>query len=200
MIFSNVDIKAEVRSFDFGEIYQISLGEKGRNRQLMVLTCPEEGTLIHKGLNPEYTVGLTKSGKPRINHDPGDEQLYLLLSSQGGYTRRGNGSIQVLREAKLDDYQVLAKGRGADGIAGRVGHWDAMLIKAPSEGIVRVRTGGAGYGTPSDLYLIHENRVYHCNPDSLQDCCDHLEIDLPCTILNADDCDSVLDGEEWALL
>ena len=198
MLFSNVTIKSEIRTFDFGSISQICLGEKGRNRQLLALTCPE-GLEIKEGMNSGITVGLTKSGKPRINKYE-DNQLFMLLSSEGGYTRRGNGSIQVLREAPLDDYQVLAKGRGADGLAGRIGHWDAMLIKAPSEGIVRVRTGGAGYGTPSDLYLIHENKVYHCTPESLQDCCDHLDVAIPCSVLTADDGDVVLDKDEWALL
>jgi len=198
MLYSNVAVNSEVRSFEFGEISQVCLGEKGRNRQLLALTCPTE-TEVKKGMNPGITIGLTKSGKPRI-FTKEDNQLYMLLSSKGGYTRRGNGSIQLLQSASGEDYQILARGRGADGDAGRIGHWDVILLKAPAEGIVRVRTGGAGYGTPSDLYLIHDNHVHHCHPDSLQDCCDQLDIELPCSILQGDDGDIVLDQDEWGIV
>lgn len=198
MLYSNISVMAEERVFDFGTIYQVCLGEKGRNRQLLALTCPPE-TEIKKGINAGLTIGLTKSGKPRLFSNE-DKQLYMLLSSQGGYTRRGNGSIQLLQSATGEDYKILARGRGADGDAGRIGHWDVVLLKAPSEGIVRVRTGGAGYGTPSDLFVIHDNQVYHCHPDSLQDCCDQLDIELPCSILHTDNGDVVLDQDEWGIV
>ena len=198
MLYSNVAIKSEIRSFEFGEISQICLGEKGRNRQLMALTCPKD-TEIKSGMNTGLTIGVTKSGKPRINKHE-DDQLFMLLSAKGGYTRRGNGSIQLLQSSTGEDYQILARGRGADGDAGRIGHWDVILLKAPSEGIVRVRTGGAGYGTPSDLFVIHDNQVYHCTPETLQDCCDQLDIELPCSILRDNDGDLVLDQDEWGIV
>lgn len=197
MLYSNISVKAEERVFDFGTIYQVCLGEKGRNRQLLALTCPPE-TEIKKGINAGLTIGLTKSGKPRIFANEDKQQLYMLLSSQGGYTRRGNGSIQLLHSSK--DWEILARGRGADGLAGRIGHWDVVLLKAPAEGIVRVRTGGAGYGTPSDLFVIHDNQVYHCTPETLQDCCDQLDIELPCSILRDNDGDLVLDQDEWGIV
>ena len=197
MIYSNVSVKAEERTFDFGTIYQVCLGEKGRNRQLLTLTCPE-GTEIQKGMNSNLTIGLTKSGKPRI-HNRIDGNLYMLLSSKGGYTRRGNGSVQILRDSD-QEYEVLARGRGADGDAGRIGHWDVVLMKVPSEGIVKVRTGGGGYGTPSDVFVMHDNQVYHATPATLRDCCDELDIVLPCKVLTSEDGDVVLDWDEWQIV
>ena len=198
MLYSNVAVNSEVRSFEFGEISQVCLGEKGRNRQLLALTCPEN-TEIEKGMNASLTVGLTKSGKPRIFNKE-DNQLYMLLSSKGGYTRRGDGSIQLLQSASGEDYKILARGRGADGLAGRIGHWDVVLMKCPSEGIVQVRTAGAGYGTPADIYIIHSNSVYHCTPETLCDCCDHLDIKVPCVLLPTLGGGVSLSRDEWGIV
>ena len=34
---------------------------------------------------------------------------------------------------------------------------------------MRVRTSGSGYGTPSDLYVIHKGEVYHCYISELEE-------------------------------
>lgn len=196
MLYSNKKLIATEKTFDFGTIFQVGMGEIGRGRKFMALTCPE-GTEIKVGLNSDYTVGTTKSGKPRIVKKD-DDTMYLTLSAEGGYTRRGNGTIKVL-EAHKDEFEVMARGNGADGAAGRIGYWDCMLIKAPStDAIIRVRTSGAGYGTPNDLYVIHEGNVYHCHLDTLEECCENLGIDIPCEIKNGDE--GLNFGEDWVTL
>ena len=177
MIYSNQYLESVTKEMDFGNIYQVSMGEIGRGRKLMALTCPE-GTKIAKGINRELTIGTTKSGKPRINKQK-DNTLYMLLSAQGGYTRRGDGYIQVPSRQK-ELFQILARGNGADGMAGRVGYWDCLLLKSPStDAVVRVRTSGGGYGTPSDIYVIHDGNIYHCYLDTLEECCEALGIEVP---------------------
>lgn len=176
MIYSNQNLETVTKKMDFGTIYQVTMGETGRGRKLMALTCPKD-TKIAKGMNQELTIGTTKSGKPRINKQK-DNTLYMLLSAQGGYTRRGDGYIQVPSRQK-ELFQILARGNGADGMAGRVGYWDCLLLKAPStNAVVRVRTSGGGYGTPSDIYVIHEGDVYHCYLDTLEECCEALGIEV----------------------
>lgn len=196
MLYSNVMKSAQERKLDFGAIYQIALGETGRDRKLMALTCPE-GCEIKAGANPGYTVGSTRSGKPRIVTG-NDTDLYLLLSAEGGYTRRGNGTVQVLAAHK-DEFTVLARGNGADGDAGRIGFWDCVLLKAPRNGIVRVRTSGAGYGTPSDLYVILDGSVYHCTVDDIESLCESIGIEPPCQ-LNYKDGSLHLVSDEWTVL
>ena len=197
-LFNNCHLEAEERIFDFGTIYQLGLGEVGRGRKFMALTCPE-GTILERGINKDLSVGTTKSGKPKIIVRK-DNNLYLMLSSAGGYTRRGNGFIQVLQSQK-ELFQVLAWGNGADGDAGRIGTWDCLLLQViPSEEplLLRVRTSGAGYGTPSDMLVINDSIVYHCYPDELSECEEQLEIDLPCSpILSEDDLNS---SDEWVTL
>ena len=196
MIYSNKELKAEERILEFGTIYQVSMGETGRGRKMLALTCPKN-TIIKNGLNVEYSIGLTKSGKPRIIQKE-DSTLYLLLSSEGGYTRRGDGTIQVINNQK-EEFEVLARGNGADGMAGRIGTWDCILIKVPeSTCIIRVRTSGGGYGTPSELFVIHEKKVYHCHLSELEECCESLGIDIPCKIKYTDSGYSFSD--EWYIL
>ena len=71
-----------------------------------------------------------------------------------------------------------------------------MLLKAPNTGaIVGVRTSGAGYGAPSDLYVIHEGSVYHCHFEELEDCCEALGIEIPCEITYSDR--GIEFGNDW---
>lgn len=196
MLYSNKKIEATERTMDFGTIYQVGMGEIGRGRKFMALTCPK-GTEVKKGLNPELTIGTTKSGKARINLKA-DDTMYMMLSAEGGYTRRGNGTIKVL-ESQKKKFEVMARGNGADGDAGRIGYWDCLLLKAPNtDAIVRVRTSGSGYGTPSDLYIIHQNNVYHCTLEDLDDCCESLGIEIPCEVVN--DEDGTHFGNDWVTL
>lgn len=197
MLYANRDLTPEERTMDFGTIYQIGMGEVGRGRKFMAMTCTAD-TVIKNGMNPEFTVGRTKSGRPRINKERDPQNLYMMLSSEGGYTRRGDGTIQVLKNQQ-DKFEILARGNGADGDAGKIGTWDCVLLKAPlSDAIVRVRPSGSGYGIPSDLYVIHEGSVYFCHLNELEDCCDALGIDIPCEIVN--DESGLSFGKDWIIL
>lgn len=194
MLYSNRNLESEARQFDWGTIFQVALGEHGRGRRLLTLTCPED-TEIKSGINEEYCIGSTKSGKPRIVKKK-DNELYMILSSEGGYTRRGDGTIKVLvKDSK--NIEVLARGNGADGLAGRIGTWDCVLIHLEGnlETVVQVRTSGAGYGTPADLYVVKENKVYHCTIETIEDCCEAIDMELPFKVL-----DDSFDKEEWLTL
>lgn len=154
MLYSNVETKAKSKQMDFGIINFIALGEYGRGRREMRIPCPA-GTIVSKGMNENLTIGITKSGNPRINVAK-DNQVYLLLSSQGGYTRKGCGWIGAWSKNQAQ-YKLLSKGNGADGLAGRIGTWDVVLLfilGTPQHDWLRIRTSGEGYGTePELLYL-----------------------------------------------
>lgn len=154
MLYSNMNITAKTKEMPFGPIHFLALGEYGRGRHEMRIACPP-GTVVSKGMNENLTIGITKSGNPRINANK-DNQIYLLLSSQGGYTRKGCGWIGSWCKNKAE-YQLLSKGNGADGLAGRIGTWDVVLLHilgTPQHDWLRVRTSGGGYGTdPELLYL-----------------------------------------------
>lgn len=192
MLYSNIDINAEERKFDFGSIYQVFAGEKGRGRKLLTLTCARD-TVIQKGiLLEELSIGTTKSGKPRLVNKK-DETMYLLLSAQGGYTRRGNGTLYTL-SGHAGDVTVLATGNGADGDAGRIGFWQVMLLKVNvPETVIRVRTSGAGYGIPSDFYVVKDGQVHHCTTPDVHMYFDLIGEKMPFTTKS----DDTLVSEEW---
>lgn len=146
MIYSNRKYIAEAVEMDFGTLHQIALGEKGRGRKEIRITCPA-GCVVEEGLNVGLTIGLTKSGRPRINAQK-DGTLYLLLSTQGGYTRRGGGEAYKW-VGNTATYEKLAEGNGADGDAGRIGQWYCYLIKVsgtPENDWICLKIGGGrGY-------------------------------------------------------
>lgn len=78
------------------------MGEHGRGRRAVNLACPNDFRISEKELLNDYSIGTTKSGKPRISKI-NDDNLYLMISSQWGYTRRGCGHIETNGE-------VLSKG------------------------------------------------------------------------------------------
>lgn len=198
MIYANRTFKATDREMDWGTLHQITMGEHGRGRKLVALTCPADIEEITVGLHKDLTIGSTKSGNPRIIK-ASDDKLCMLLSAEGRYTRRGNGTIQVL-QSDTDKYSVLRRGNGADGDAGRIGYWDCMVVEAPRDhGIIKVRTGGAGYGIPADIYIINEGEVYKCKLDTIEDCCENLGIDVPCK-MERDQNRNLVFGDDWIIL
>lgn len=154
MIYSNIEVKSKSKEMPFGTIHFVALGEYGRGRREMRLACPA-GTVVSKGMNENLTIGITKSGNPRINVNK-EDTIFLLLSSEGGYTRKGSGWIGSWHQNHAK-YNLLSKGNGADGLAGRIGTWDVVLLHilgTPQNDWIRVRTSGGGYGTdPELLYL-----------------------------------------------
>lgn len=181
-IFINEYHKAQEREFEFGKISQICLGESGRGRKLLSLTCPEKCEL-KEGNNPSFTITHTKSGKWRISENTRhDLTQYLLLSSQGSYTRRGNGWIGR-HACNAAEYELIAQGNGADGDAGRIGQWDVVLLKIvgqPQNDWLRIRRGGGGYGTdPEFLYVGSKGIFYFKSIAEMETFCEACNIEIP---------------------
>lgn len=182
MLYSNTTVEAEERTFDFGVIWQVALGEQGRGRKLLALTCPP-GLVLNKGENLHLSIGMTRTGKPRIIVAD-DPNIYLLLSSSGGYTRRGDGRIYVpaipserVLPEPAEGYKPLAQGNGADGDAGRIGTWDVVLLAVPQDGVVKVVPSGGR--APDEFYIVRNGHVYSCTDETLHECCDALDMDMP---------------------
>lgn len=164
MFFTNEKLKIETREYDWGKINQVCLGENGRGRKLLALTVPGDvKDAIVPGLRTDLSIGLTKSGKYRIVAKE-DKEMYLFLSTQGGYTRHGSGYFSA---TNTEGIEVLARGNGADGDAGRIGSWDVALIKVTVPyAVIRVRRSGAMYDTPSEFCVVHDGTVtYFANPE-----------------------------------
>lgn len=182
MIFSNTKLVAKSKEMDFGTIHQIVLGENGRGRKEIRLACPE-GTTLEIGCNFDFTIGETKSGRPRINKGK-DNKSFFLLSTEGGYTRRGCGWVGSWKENE-GRYKVLAHGNGADGLAGRIGYWDVVLLELvatqmPQNDWLRIRTSGGGYGTDPQWVSISTKGIFFFEETSdARDFADSVGFDFP---------------------
>ena len=140
MIYSNEKFPVIKKTLPWGVLNCVFMGEEGRGRKFYLL--PSDFPL-EKGVNLGLTIGLTKSGKPRVVKGE-DEKTFLILSSKGGYTRRGDGQVFVLGKNK-NCINKLIETYGADGAAGRVGTWWEYLIEVTDLNeplYFRVRRGG----------------------------------------------------------
>ena len=181
MIFSNITVSAKERNLEFGTIYQICVGEDGRGRREIRLACPEN-TVLQEGCNFDYTIGMTKNGRPRINKQK-DGKTYFLLSTEGRYTRRGNGWVGGWIN-NSGQYKCLAADNGADGAAGRIGYWDCLLLEleneTPENDWIRVRTGGGGYGIDPQWISISTRGIYlFKNTADAQAFADEMDFEFP---------------------
>lgn len=194
MLYSNIEVKAKSKEMPFGNLHFVALGEYGRGRREMRLACPA-GTVVTKGMNENLTIGITKSGNPRINVNK-EDTIFLLLSSKGGYTRRGCGWIGswVKNHAK---YNLLSKGNGADGLAGRIGTWDVVLLHilgTPQHDWIRVRTSGAGTD-PELLYLNGKDIISFKSISDAEMFIDQAGLDSP--DFKAEDIKSIFKDVTW---
>ena len=167
-IYSNKDIKSIEREIGDYKINVINLGEKGRGRREISLPC--DSLRINKGKNEGLAIGETRSGRPRIIQGDGK---YAFISTEGGYTRRGCGMLHIFNEDK-NNIRVIAKGNGADGIAGRIGDWDAYVIEILEDCIFKIRYSGGG---ESKLIISDENGFKYYTKEEYLDLHDLKDVD-----------------------
>ena len=143
-------------------------------------------------MRPYLTIGFTKAGKPRINRGK-DMDMYLALSSERGYTRRGNG---VIKAPVSQTVELIARGNGADGDAGRIGYWDVILVKANEGDVFRVTWGGSGYNYEPTFYVVHNNQIFEADQQEVEELYESLDLEMPFG-LSFEDSRMVVDLEEW---
>jgi len=136
----------EVSVADF-KFPALPLGEKGRGRILVNVACP--ATFTH------LEVGTTKQGKPRLNPSSNPKGWVVRISTKGAYIRGAFGNVSTAPEA-VDKIQVVARGQGAFGDAGRTGTWDDILLSTDlEEFILRVKVSRGD----AHLLLFKEGKV-----------------------------------------
>ena len=192
MLFLNKSTEVSAREFKFGVVNGIALGEHGRGRQQIFLPTPKDLEGSIGGLRSDLTIGLSKAGKPRINREK-DKDIYLALSSERGYTRRGNGVVKVPASQTVE---LIARGNGADGDAGRIGYWDVVVAKVNEGDVFRVTWGGSGYGYEPTFYMVHNGQVLEADQQEVEDLYESLDLEMPFK-LSFEERRMVVDLNEW---
>lgn len=198
MIYSNIEVCAEVEETERGERHYIVVGEYGPGRKAIKIAC-SEGTIIKKGMNPELTVTLLR-GKAFIAKKQ-DRNLYMLFSSKGGYTSRSDGMV-LIQGSDADKVFVMARGNGGDGLITKVGNWDCVLLKVknPAEDLtIQVQPAGMNKKHPQTLYMLEEEVIYTCDINMMKRVSDFLQVDPMCEI-NTVEKGALRFGREWIKL
>ena len=167
MIFSNQEVCSKIEMTQGGIVHYVLLGEEGRGRRQIRLACPQP-TVIRKGMNPELTIGIVR-GKTYVLPKK-DRNLYMILSSEGGYTSRSDG-IVLAQASDLGKVHILTRGNGGDGVDVKVGNWDCLLLKVrnPEEKlIVQVQPAGMNYEFPQTVYMLENWEVYSYDANMLK--------------------------------
>lgn len=139
MIYANVQLKALKREFDFGEIFGVSLGQRGTGRREIFIPSPEN-LKVCRGPNIGLTLAKTKSGRLRINKVPAQKlPMYMFLETCKGNLRKGNGDIRTNIPSAVE---VLATGISAEGKTGQLGQAPSRILLVKSDNILRVRYSG----------------------------------------------------------
>lgn len=176
MLYTNIDLKKREIEKEWGTLYQFEIGEIGRGRKMIYLPCAPEMEDITEGLHKELSIGQTKAGKPRIIRKE-EDHYYMILSSEGGYTRRGDGFIQGMEQDR-DKIRVLARGNGADGDAGRIGTWDCVVLEILEDTMIRVRKSGF-QNVPSEIYIVKNKMVHSCTVNDIEECSEIIGYEIP---------------------
>lgn len=165
-IFTNKAFSVENIETSFATIKGIRIGESGRARSEKIIFISKEMPKNFTGLNGYYqniSVRKTLNGNwELIPWDTGD--LYMILDTNGGYTRGCSGRIIELvdpdnptNESRIE---VLEVAYGAYGDAGGIGSYDELLIRAYPEAIIKIKyTTGNRYDTNEILFVEADGNV-----------------------------------------
>lgn len=196
MLYTNQVLKVVEWKMSFGSVKGVAIGEFGRGRREVFLPTPNGLAGEIRDFRADLSIGLTKSGRPRINQST-DDRLYVILSSQRGYTRRGSGMIKT---PVAQDNKIIARGNGADGDAGRIGSWDVIIAEAKDGDVFRVTWGGHGYGYSPTFYVVHDQTIAVADQPMVEDLYKHL---IGCTMpftLTFDEDRMVINQDEWKVI
>lgn len=140
MLYSNKEWNKVEKQMKFGKLECIELGNKNpRSRQIYIPSNVD----IHEGISKNLTIGLSKSGKPKIVKGDDEDYIYLLLSSFDFSCFHRQGTIQ---STLFTGVECLATAKHTDGLAGKAGSAEEKLFKVPVDGKERVFRVHLTYG------------------------------------------------------
>lgn len=132
MLYSNKEWNKVEREMKFGKLECIELGnQNSRSRQIVI----PSNFHINKGVTKNLSIGLSKTGRPKIVKGDDKDYIYLLLSSFNSHCFHRQGTIQ---STQFTGVECLAIAKHTDGLAGKAGSAEEKLFKIPVDGKERV--------------------------------------------------------------
>ena len=157
----------------FGKLTILTVGERGRGRYEAII--PFASTISDDDF---VQLAPTKSGRVKVVPSKDAKNWLAVLDAEGCYTRNTIGQIYVPDEQK-GNIQVVAKGYGAYGHAGRVGMWYAYLAVIQEGTFIWVRPSGGAHKIPRYWLYFDQDRFYRLSEEELPIFCDDRGFDVP---------------------
>lgn len=144
----------------------VVLGESGRGRCQEIITLDRRSPpVITNGrvLDCEArTIALpARDGRPErkfvvlsATENPSSSAL-VRVSTKWVYTRGSRGRVEIMH----GDVQIIARGYGAHGAAGRCGSWEDIVLVIPPGGEIFIRPEGGYKTTAYRLWVEADGRV-----------------------------------------
>jgi hypothetical protein len=159
------NISPKEMEFPWGKMSVVVLGERGRGRKQVLVP-------FHARFNENadnYEVGETQSGGVKIIQGQNSSVGYIAkLSGEGVYTRGTIGTVYV-SQGDIEKIEVLEKGWGAYGDAGRIGTWYEYLVVIKSFPVVfYVRPAGGESKIPSYWLVFTAQKVYEVREEEAE--------------------------------
>jgi len=130
--------KGRINQGIFVEEQKIRVGEDGRNRKLVVVPIPRNAFI-------ENDRCMSVPAKPEF-----EGAVMIYIKDHSGF--RGNWSM----DADPNAIVIIAEGRCADGIAGRMGGGPEYLLILKNKCSIEISRSGRLYGAPS-LYRVEND-------------------------------------------
>lgn len=168
------NVKPIEKEFQFGKMSVVTLGEKGRGRQETLIPFHADNI---EGNN--FEIAQTRTGKSKIIKGSTSSPGWIaVLSGSGCYTRGTYGTVYVPENQK-QNIEVLAKGYGAYGAAGRVGDWNEFLVAVRTMPTVfYVRPAGGRHKMNRYWLVFDKDQVFRVDEEERDIYVDQSGVDL----------------------
>ncbi len=193
MLYSNMNLKPELKKLNGKEEYCIVLGDVFSTRPL-ILIC-EKHIRINKGVNKHLSIQYYNDKFYKIVDlkEKYETTCYFLLGANLEKNRKGK--IKVTKKS-YPHCSILAKGYDKYDINSYSNKADYVLMRAPSwYGIIRIKTITED-GFYNNAYIIRNSKVYKCRGRNLKEKLKELGIEEDFEVY----LDGNFDGKYWVTL
>lgn len=170
-IFENeieLGVAPEIRAFTNFQMVCTTIGQEGRNRQEIIIPIdlqPGVFARLRAGEKVQLehaVIRHTLSGNPKLRQieETQADSFIAIIRTPFGY--RGDnehtGDLDEQGNALPFPGEIIARGRIADGNAGRMAQGEHLLAVIPLRTVFRARIGGRRYGKPEQYFYFHDGQ------------------------------------------
>jgi len=159
------------RSFNWGKMSIIAVGERGRGRYEDIIPCADNITE-----NDFVQLVETKSGKKKIVKGSDIKNWLAYLSGAGIYTRNTYGTCKTTNPERVE---VICKGNGAFGIAGRIGDYYEFIAIVQENTWIFVKPAGGESKIECYWLYFGQHEVFKVAKSEIEMFCDAKGLDVP---------------------